>query len=74
MKEEDQQASPRYHYTLWYAMEEHDGGTRLKLTHDAMGNLSDATRSGYTGGWDDLLNTRLAPISSAASAWASATS
>src|ERR1051326_1122936 len=30
------------------------GATRVRLTHDAMGDIPDAAIEGYTGGWKDL--------------------
>jgi DNA-binding transcriptional ArsR family regulator/uncharacterized protein YndB with AHSA1/START domain len=36
-----------------------DGGTDLKLTHHAMGEVNNELRVGYHGGWEDLLGNRL---------------
>jgi hypothetical protein len=40
-------------------LEPHDGGTRLHLTHRAIGELYDETESDYANGWAALLAGRL---------------
>ncbi len=42
-----------------FEIEPKDGGSLLKLDHRAVGEVSDETASNYTGGWNDLLATRL---------------
>jgi hypothetical protein len=36
-----------------------DGGTRLKLSHRMVGEVSDEIESAFSGGWQELLGTRL---------------
>lgn len=36
-------------------------GTRVTLTHQAVGDVDDETRTGYQDGWTDLLESRLKP-------------
>ncbi|MHB8575275.1 MAG: metalloregulator ArsR/SmtB family transcription factor [Dehalococcoidia bacterium] len=47
------------HGTVSYVLEAHDGGTLVKLSHRAIGELSQETEQGYGSGWQDLLGTRL---------------
>lgn len=40
-------------------LEARDGGTLLKLTHRALGEIDEETEANYTGGWTHLLSGRL---------------
>ncbi len=42
-----------------FELEQKGRATLLKLTHRAMGQISDETRRGFDAGWKDLLGTRL---------------
>ncbi|HSA92549.1 MAG TPA: metalloregulator ArsR/SmtB family transcription factor [Terriglobales bacterium] len=44
---------------IGYELEPDGKGTRLKLSHRAIGEVTEQTRANYTGGWNDLLATRL---------------
>jgi uncharacterized protein YndB with AHSA1/START domain len=44
---------------LCYELKGVQGGTLLRLTHEAIGPISPRIRSGYASGWKDLLGTRL---------------
>lgn len=45
-----------------FAFEPHDGGTLLKLSHRALGELDDETERTYGEGWTRLLHRRLKPF------------
>jgi hypothetical protein len=38
-----------------YELEEHDGGTRVRVTHRAFGDIDEGTRRDYTEGWRAVL-------------------
>ena len=38
-----------------YELEERDGGTRVRVTHRAFGDIDEETRRGYTEGWREVL-------------------
>lgn len=42
-----------------YELEARDGGTLLKLSHRATGDLPDGALERYAGGWQEMLNDRL---------------
>jgi hypothetical protein len=47
------------HGIVSFELEPRGKGTLLKLTHRAFGELTKETERNYTGGWTDLLGTRL---------------
>lgn len=42
-----------------FVVTEQDGGTRLQLSHRAMGEVNDDLAAGYRAGWEDLAGVRL---------------
>jgi uncharacterized protein YndB with AHSA1/START domain/DNA-binding transcriptional ArsR family regulator len=40
---------------ITYELEERDGGTRVRVTHRAFGDIDEATRQSYTQGWREVL-------------------
>lgn len=40
-----------------YELNERDGGTRVRVTHRAFGDIDEPTRQGYAGGWREVLDT-----------------
>jgi DNA-binding transcriptional ArsR family regulator/uncharacterized protein YndB with AHSA1/START domain len=47
------------HGVISFDLEAQDGGTRLKLSHRMVGEVSDEIESAFSGGWQELLGTRL---------------
>jgi uncharacterized protein YndB with AHSA1/START domain len=47
------------HAVVCFELESKGSGTILKLTHEACGYISEASKSQYAFGWKDLLGTRL---------------
>jgi uncharacterized protein YndB with AHSA1/START domain len=44
---------------ICFTLESKGGSTLLKLEHDAVGHITEKTQSGYSFGWNDLLEKRL---------------
>ena len=44
---------------ICFTLESKGSSTLLKLEHDAVGHITEKTQSGYTHGWNDLLEKRL---------------
>jgi uncharacterized protein YndB with AHSA1/START domain len=44
---------------ICFTLESKGSSTLLKLEHDAVGHVTDKTQSGYSYGWNDLLEKRL---------------
>lgn len=46
------------HGVICFTLESKGSSTFLKLEHDAIGHVTEKTQSGYTAGWNDLLEKR----------------
>jgi uncharacterized protein YndB with AHSA1/START domain/DNA-binding transcriptional ArsR family regulator len=48
-----------------YELEERDGGTRVRVTHRAFGDIDQRTRLSYTQGWREVLDTLASHVGAA---------